>query len=123
MCIDEFQVITCSSGNSRRHRRRKDKASRLVAQKFNQLTFTSDKSAFGLTLTNENPLFNVPATVATVYNDSVLVLSCQPNDLLKKQTEILGFYGEESGWASLFDGLKPADNPVLLLVTLDINRM
>lgn len=83
----------------------------------------SDKSTFGLSATNENPLFNVPATASTVYNDSVLVLSCQPNDLLKKRKEILGFYGEESVWASLFDGLKPADNPVLLLVTLDIDRM
>ena len=83
----------------------------------------SDKSTFGLSTTNENPLFNVPATASTVFNDSVLVLSCQPNDLLKRRREILGFYGEESEWASLFDGLKPSDNPVLLLVTLDIDRM
>ena len=79
----------------------------------------SDKSSFGLSISNENPLFNVPATVSTVFNDSVLVLSCQPNDLLKKQKEILGFYGEESEWASLFEGLKPADSPVLLFMTLD----
>lgn len=83
----------------------------------------SDRTTFGLSSSNMNPLFNVPFKASTVYNDSVLVLSCQPNDLLKKREGILGFYGEESGWESLFDGLKPADNPILLFVTLDIDRM